>query len=103
MTKRCPRCSAVLELAAFGRDRSKPLGVTSWCRGCRNAAARKPGGYGPRPAADPATGRKRCTGCGRVLPPAAFPYLARRGRRAACCTGCRNASRRAAQPSRAAA
>jgi 5-methylcytosine-specific restriction endonuclease McrA len=38
--KRCPRCTRVLELDAFGKHKGKPDGLTSRCRECNAEATR---------------------------------------------------------------
>jgi hypothetical protein len=38
--KRCPRCTRVLPLDAFGKHKGKPDGLTSRCRECNAEAAR---------------------------------------------------------------
>ncbi|HVA58962.1 MAG TPA: S26 family signal peptidase [Mycobacteriales bacterium] len=39
--KRCSRCRLILPVEAFGKDKGKPDGLTSRCRGCRAEAARQ--------------------------------------------------------------
>ena len=99
--KRCSKCRALLPLAAYHRDASKRDGRRSACAECVNAAARKPGGHGPRRRVRPGAAAMPCTGpCGRVLPLGSFDanpegQAGRSGR----CKDCRRqaASRRAAR------
>jgi hypothetical protein len=62
-SKRCPRCVAVLPIAAFGSDRSKPDGRCSACRPCitaeRHAARAR-----NRAFIDEVNGRTVCAQCG---------------------------------------
>lgn len=40
-TKRCSNCGDYKPRSEFGRDRSRPDGLTYWCRGCKNARSRE--------------------------------------------------------------
>jgi hypothetical protein len=83
-------CGALLPLEAYHRDRSRPDGRTSRCAGCRNAAARKPGGLGPITRVPLGATAKRCTGpCGRLLPLGRFDRAPHgQGGRTARCRDC---------------
>lgn len=39
-TKTCVRCGELKPVEGFARDRSRPDGLTYWCRDCRNSRAR---------------------------------------------------------------
>lgn len=56
-TKPCPRCQQVKLFSEFPCDATKRLGISSWCKCCRNAE-----GKAKRAAADPALRQRRSEG-----------------------------------------
>ena len=39
--KKCPKCSKKKEKEKFGKDKTRPKNLTSWCKECRNEKARE--------------------------------------------------------------
>ena len=39
--KKCPRCDKEKGIEKFGKDKTRPKGITSWCKDCRNQKAKK--------------------------------------------------------------
>ena len=100
--KVCSRCRRQLLLTDFHRDPTHRDGRRSRCAQCENAAARKPGGYGPWSPVLADVEPRECPACQLVKPAAAFARQPGRRTRRRRCTACRLGTGQAARRAEAA-
>lgn len=88
--KRCPKCKTVKPLAEFGKNRSRPDGLTPECRMCaREAERRSRDRY--RGMAKPKKDEKRCYRCKQIRPITCFGNdNGRRDGKSPDCNDCRH-------------
>jgi Recombination endonuclease VII len=103
-TKRCPRCTHTLSVDEFGKDRTKPQGIGTYYRPCKQARKKDP--KKPKPVGPP--GMRRCAPCNTwKVPEKDFPKSNQKGRskdgRSYRCKVCTAAKKRAQEARKRAA
>ena len=70
ITKTCPKCETVKEASQFYVSKTRPGGLSSYCRTCQLLDSKK--NYSPHPRWRAPEGQKWCAGCQDTKPVEAF-------------------------------